>query len=126
MVGPCLAGYPLEACGLLGGPRRGGGDAAVTACYPAANAAASSRVYTVEPRDMLRADREAEEPGREIVGVWHSHTHTDAYPSPTDMRPGPGPGLVLRAGVAARRRAGGARPTGSGTASVEEEPVAVQ
>jgi proteasome lid subunit RPN8/RPN11 len=59
--------------------------------YPCRNAAGSSRVYTVDPRDHLRADRDAEAGGREIVGVMHSHTHTEAYPSPTDVAQAPDP-----------------------------------
>ena len=59
--------------------------------YPCRNAAASSRVYTVDPRDHLRADRDAEDRGMEIVGVVHSHTHTEAYPSPTDVAQAPDP-----------------------------------
>ena len=90
MLAACLAGYPLEACGLLGG-RAAGEEATATVCYPATNAAASSRVYTVEPRDMLRADRAAEDAGVDLLGVWHSHTHTDAYPSPTDIAQVPDP-----------------------------------
>ncbi|MST33311.1 hypothetical protein GHK86_11350 [Acidimicrobiaceae bacterium USS-CC1] len=61
-------------------------------CYPATNAAGSSRVYTVEPRDLLRADREEEAAGGELIGVWHSHTHTEAWPSPTDVGQAPDPG----------------------------------
>ncbi|MCU4185620.1 M67 family metallopeptidase [Acidiferrimicrobium sp. IK] len=90
MVAACLAGYPLEACGLLGG-HPDGESALATACYPAPNVAASSRVYTVEPRAMLRADRAAEDAGLSVLGVWHSHTHTDAYPSPTDIGQAPDP-----------------------------------
>jgi proteasome lid subunit RPN8/RPN11 len=93
MVAHCLDGFPLEACGLLAGPP-GTGDpqARATTCYPTTNAAASARVYTVEPREFLRADRDAESKGLEIVGVFHSHTHTDAYPSPTDVAQAPDPG----------------------------------
>jgi [CysO sulfur-carrier protein]-S-L-cysteine hydrolase len=86
MVAHCLDGYPLEACGLLAGNAD-----QVSRGYPTANAAASSRVYTVEPRDLLRADRDAEAHGAELIGVWHSHTHTDAYPSPTDIAQAPDP-----------------------------------
>lgn len=92
MVAACLDAWPLEACGLIAGPTPDGGPAHAERCYPATNAAASSRVYTVEPRDLLRADREAEAAGLEILGVWHSHTHTDAYPSPTDVGQAPDPG----------------------------------
>ena len=58
----------------------------VTQVYPCRNADASARTYTVEPRDLLRAMRDAEAHGDDIIGVWHSHTHTDPYPSPTDVR----------------------------------------
>ena len=40
----------------------------------------------------MRADRDAEAHGVEIIGVFHSHTHTDAYPSPTDIAQAPDPG----------------------------------
>jgi [CysO sulfur-carrier protein]-S-L-cysteine hydrolase len=94
MVAHCYDGLPLEACGLLAGPPADADqeDQAASACYPTANAAASARVYTVEPRDFLRADRDAEAHGNEIVAVFHSHTHTDAYPSPTDIAQAPDPG----------------------------------
>ena len=45
----------------------------------------------VEPSDHLKADRQAEAEGREIIGVFHSHTHTDAYPSATDVAEAPDP-----------------------------------
>jgi proteasome lid subunit RPN8/RPN11 len=61
----------------------------VATCYPTRNAAASAKVYTVDPRDHLRADRDAEAAGNAIIGVFHSHTHTDAYPSPTDVAQAP-------------------------------------
>jgi proteasome lid subunit RPN8/RPN11 len=89
MVAHAYAGYPLEACGLLAGPA---GTAVVKAFYPCANAAASARVYTVAPGDHLRAERDAEDRGWEIVGVMHSHTHSEAYPSPTDVTQAPDPG----------------------------------
>jgi [CysO sulfur-carrier protein]-S-L-cysteine hydrolase len=87
IVAHCLDGLPDEACGMLVGPMEAGEPTgAVTAVHPSRNADASARTYTVEPRDLLRAMRDAEARGDEIVGVWHSHTHTDAYPSPTDVR----------------------------------------
>jgi [CysO sulfur-carrier protein]-S-L-cysteine hydrolase len=88
MVGHAYDGLPEEACGLLGGDPETG---CVGLFYPCRNAAASSRVYTVDPRDHLRADRDAEGRGLEIVGVMHSHTHTEAYPSPTDVAQAPDP-----------------------------------
>jgi [CysO sulfur-carrier protein]-S-L-cysteine hydrolase len=83
----CYFGLPDEACGLIAGPVVGGeATGAVSDVYPAVNADASSRTYTVDGRDYLRASRDAEARGDDIIGVWHSHTHTDAYPSPTDIR----------------------------------------
>jgi proteasome lid subunit RPN8/RPN11 len=88
MVGHCLDGLPLEACGLLGGDP---GAARASLVYPTRNAAASARLYTVEPRDYLKADRDAGGRGLELIGVFHSHTHTDAFPSPTDVAQAPDP-----------------------------------
>jgi proteasome lid subunit RPN8/RPN11 len=88
MVGHAYDGLPDEACGLLAGEP---GSGRATAFYPCRNAAESSRVYTVDPSDHLRADRDAEAQGLEIVGVMHSHTHTEAYPSPTDVAQAPDP-----------------------------------
>jgi proteasome lid subunit RPN8/RPN11 len=88
MVGHAYDGLPDEACGLLAGrPGRG----KVEVFYPCRNVAASSRVYTIDPGDHLRADRDAEQRGMELIGVMHSHTHTDAYPSPTDVEQAPDP-----------------------------------
>ena len=83
------AGLPDEACGLLVGDPATAAVARFVAC---ANAARSSRVYAVAPRDLMQADREAAADGLEVIGVVHSHTHTDAYPSPTDVAQVPDPG----------------------------------
>ena len=89
MVGHAYDGLPDEACGLLAGPP---GTDRATVFYACRNAAESSRVYTIDPKDHLRADRDAEDRGLEIIGVMHSHTHTEAYPSPTDVAQAPDPG----------------------------------
>ena len=88
MVAHCLGGLPDEGCGLLGGDLESG--EAVT-CYPTRNLAASAKLYTVDPAEHLRADRDAEASGHSIIGVFHSHTHTEAYPSPTDVAQAPDP-----------------------------------
>ena len=88
MVAHAYDGLPDEACGLLAGPT---GAATISRFYPCRNVAASGRVYTVDPKEHLRADRDIEGAGLEIVGVMHSHTHTDAYPSPTDVAQAPDP-----------------------------------
>lgn len=92
MIGHCYDGLPLEACGLLGGIEDAASGAKATVCYRTANVAESARVYTVDPKGHLRADRDAESRGLAILGVYHSHTHTVAYPSPTDVAQAPDPG----------------------------------
>src|SRR6202040_1345275 len=78
-----------EACGLIGGDPATGD---VVRGYPTRNLPASAKLYTDDPREDRRADRDAEARGFEIIGVFHSHTHTDAYPSPTDVAQAPDPG----------------------------------
>ena len=88
MVGHCYDSLPNEACGLIA--TAPGTDKAVVV-YPTRNVAESSRIYEVDPKDLLRADRDAEARGLQLAGVFHSHTHTDAYPSPTDVAQAPDP-----------------------------------
>ncbi|MEI8051008.1 MAG: M67 family metallopeptidase [Actinomycetes bacterium] len=88
MVAHALRGLPDEACGLLSGDPS---TSEVAVIYPTDNIAASAKVYTVDPRAHLRADRDAEDQGFSIIGVFHSHTHTEAYPSPTDIIQAPDP-----------------------------------
>jgi [CysO sulfur-carrier protein]-S-L-cysteine hydrolase len=89
MIGHAYDGLPDEACGLIA--TAPGSDKAVVV-YPTRNAAASSRIYEVDPLDLLKADRDAEARGLQLAGVFHSHTHTEAYPSPTDVDQAPDPG----------------------------------
>jgi len=83
MLAHALECFPLEACGLIAGVP--GEPATVAWFVPCENIAASSKVYTLDPRQHLAADRRAEAEGLEIIGVVHSHTHTEPYPSPTDV-----------------------------------------
>lgn len=87
MVAHSMVELPNEACGLL----VGSSDGSVVSFHPCRNVADSSKVYTLDPRDHLRIDREADAAGLEVIGVVHSHTHTDAYPSPTDVENAPDP-----------------------------------
>jgi proteasome lid subunit RPN8/RPN11 len=88
MVGHAYDGLPDEACGLLIGHLA---PPSIVRFHSSANLAESSKVYTVDPAEHLRADRAAEADGMAIIGVMHSHTHSDAYPSPTDVAQAPDP-----------------------------------
>lgn len=108
LVAHLIDGLPDEACGLFAGTTGPDGDATVTRFYPSVNVAASSRIYTIDPKTHLRADRDAEDAGLEILGVVHSHTHTEAHPSPTDVDQAPDPAwhyiiVSFRTGVPALR-----------------------
>ena len=83
-----IAGYPHEACGLLVGK---GSLGEVLEFHPTENDAKSARVYTINPKQHLLIERDAEDRGLEVMGVVHSHTHTEAYPSPTDVAQAPDP-----------------------------------
>jgi proteasome lid subunit RPN8/RPN11 len=129
IVAHCLAGLPEEACGLLAAAPTPPGatapaDHTVERCYPARNVAASAKLYIVHPQDHLRADRDAESAGLELVGVFHSHTHTDAYPSPTDVAQAPEPGwhYVI---VSLRQAVPSLRSYRISEGEVTEEPLVV-
>ena len=80
MVAAVYRAYPLEACGLLVGE-----GSRVHRFVPCTNEAASAKVYAIPGRELLRAERTAEDDGLAIIGVFHSHTHSEPYPSPTDV-----------------------------------------
>jgi proteasome lid subunit RPN8/RPN11 len=84
-----IACYPEEMCGLLVGAP---GSSEVTRFVPCTNIAHSALVYTIDPKEHLRAELAAEADGLEIIGCAHSHTHTEAYPSKTDVAQAPDPG----------------------------------
>ena len=83
-----IACYPEEMCGLLIGES---GSHVVTRFVPCTNIAHSALVYTIDPKEHLRAELAAEAEGLEVIGCAHSHTHTEAYPSATDVAQAPDP-----------------------------------
>ena len=89
MATHAIACYPEEMCGLLVGVP---GSSEVTRFVPCTNLAHSALVYTIDPKEHLRAELAAEADGLEIIGCAHSHTHTEAYPSKTDVAQAPDPG----------------------------------
>jgi len=119
MIGHVYDGYPLEACGLLVGH-----GSSVTRFVPCANAAASARIYSIEGRELLRAEMAAEDDGLAIIGVVHSHTHSEPYPSPTDVAQAPDPSwhYVI---VSLKRDAPETRSYRIVDGAIQEEPVAV-
>lgn len=70
---------PNECCGMLAGR----GDV-VEAVFPGRNKDRSPSTYLMDPQDQLRAFREMDERGLELIGIYHSHPKTEAAPSRTD------------------------------------------
>jgi proteasome lid subunit RPN8/RPN11 len=86
MIGHAYDGYPLEACGLLVGT-----SSTVHRFVACTNESVSARVYSIPGRELLRAERAADDDGLALIGVFHSHTHSEPYPSPTDIGQAPDP-----------------------------------
>ena len=89
MLAHAFDGLPDEACGLMVGHL--GDDATCDRFEPCVNVAASSRIYSIGPKDFMRIERAADDAGLDLVGVVHSHTHTEPYPSVTDVQQAPDP-----------------------------------
>jgi proteasome lid subunit RPN8/RPN11 len=126
MVGEALDAYPLEACGLIAGPPAavGGAVGSASVFYPCTNIDESARVYTIDPKDHLRAERDADDHDLEINGVVHSHTHSEPYPSPTDVASAPDPSwhYVI---ISLKREAPEARSYRIVDGQITEEPIAI-
>ncbi|MBI3989636.1 MAG: M67 family metallopeptidase [candidate division NC10 bacterium] len=80
MVAHAKAEAPYEACGLLAGK-----DGQIVRLYRCQSAEKSPFRYVIEPKDQLKALREIDENGWELLGIYHSHTRSPAYPSKTDV-----------------------------------------
>jgi len=81
------AAYPEEGAGLILGHVDGERRQA-SQLLPLPNRspeAARRRRYSLDPRDLLQAEVEAERLGLEILGVYHSHPDHPARPSETDL-----------------------------------------
>ena len=71
---------PNEACGIVAGL-----DGRPVKFFPATNVDRSPTRFTVDPKDVLRIQREIDAHGWELMCIFHSHTHTQAFPSSTDV-----------------------------------------
>jgi proteasome lid subunit RPN8/RPN11 len=81
MVAHAKEDLPNECCGVITGK----GEAATT-LYRTRNAEPSPFRYSIDPRDLLKIERETDERGESILVIYHSHVASEAYPSPTDVR----------------------------------------
>ena len=78
--------YPHECCGVLLGSSEGDRREvrATVRCGNTRTDAAHNR-YHIDPRDLVRIQREARQAGHDIVGFYHSHPDHPARWSTTDL-----------------------------------------
>ena len=87
MVQHAIEDLPNECCGIITGR-----DGTATRLYRCRNAEASPFRYNIDPRDILKVEREMDDQGWQVLVIYHSHVASEAYPSPTDVRLSQWPG----------------------------------
>jgi proteasome lid subunit RPN8/RPN11 len=78
--------YPHECCGVLLGQMRDD-ERVVTSIARCGNTRTDSpqNRYHIDPRELVRIQREGRERGEDIIGFYHSHPDHPAQWSPTDL-----------------------------------------
>ena len=78
--------YPHECCGVLLGQMNGDGRV-VTSAAPCGNTRTDSphNRYDIDPRELVRIQRESRERNEDILGFYHSHPDHPAHWSATDL-----------------------------------------
>ena len=82
LITHALEDDPNECCGLLLGT---GEDADELYRMSNVNKKPISR-YTMQPGELLEAQRKAKKSDREFIAIYHSHAFTQGYPSVTDVK----------------------------------------
>ena len=79
--------YPHECCGVLTGELLPGGDKKVLAVVQCGNAHndPSRSWYQIDPRELVRIQRQAHERGEDVIGFYHSHPDDAANWSASDL-----------------------------------------
>lgn len=95
-------GYPDEICGFLIGPRGGGRVSRAVRATNTVVERARDR-YEIDPRDIIRVQRQADDAGEDVLGYYHSHPDHPARPSVFDAeRAWAGPVYVIVSCVSGR------------------------
>jgi proteasome lid subunit RPN8/RPN11 len=79
--------YPYECCGILLGHVDDNGTRTVTSVARAGNTRTDSahNRYNIDPKELVRIQREGRERGEDIIGFYHSHPDHPARWSSTDL-----------------------------------------
>jgi proteasome lid subunit RPN8/RPN11 len=81
MIAHATEDLPNECCGVITGD-----GAKASKLYRTRNAEASPFRYSIDPRDLLKIEREMDDANESVLVIYHSHVASEAYPSPTDVR----------------------------------------
>ena len=79
--------YPHECCGVLLGQMNDNGTRVVTSTARCGNTREDSphNRYNIDPKELVRIQREGRELGEDIIGFYHSHPDHPARWSQTDL-----------------------------------------
>jgi len=79
--------YPYEACGVLVGKQGSGTTKEVLKVYRVENInkERTRDRYEIDPKDLLRIEKEVSSLGLEVLGFYHSHPDHPDRPSNFDM-----------------------------------------
>jgi proteasome lid subunit RPN8/RPN11 len=98
MIQHAVDDLPNECCGIITGK-----DGEAVRLYRTRNVEASPFRYNIDPRDLLKIEREMDDEGLQVLVIYHSHVASEAYPSQTDIRlsqwPGTDPPLDIYPGA---------------------------
>ena len=98
MIQHAVDDLPNECCGIITGK-----DGEAVRLYRTRNVEASPFRYNIDPRDLLKIEREMDDDGLQVLVIYHSHVASEAYPSQTDIRlsqwPGTDPPLDIYPGA---------------------------
>jgi len=91
--------YPEECCGLLLGkisdgetelvevwPTANDYQAETAALFTDENLTTKERRYIIDPKEMLRSQKQGRDRGLNIIGIYHSHPDHPAIPSECDRQ----------------------------------------
>jgi proteasome lid subunit RPN8/RPN11 len=78
--------YPHECCGVLLG-QMDGDVRTVTSTARCGNTRTDSpqNRYQIDPKELIRIQRQGRERGEDVIGFYHSHPDHAAHWSPTDL-----------------------------------------
>lgn len=86
LIREAIESYPAECCGFLLG-KENGDNRIVTKVMVCKNVSAvGAKEFLISAHDYRKAEKEADEKGLKLLGIYHSHPNWDAVPSDKDAQ----------------------------------------